>query len=125
MLDQYYRVGHAYIFVFALDTPGSKAQVVEKYNTLLIQKDIVDRPELSPPVIVVGNKSDLKPPKRIVTEEEGHELANSLGNSDVQYIETSAKENHNIKELFEMIVQAIKRKESLAKEEGKKGKKKK
>ena len=50
---------------------------------------------MAPPVIVVGNKSDLVE-ERKVTQEEGQELANSCNSS---YMETSAKDNHNIQEV--------------------------
>lgn len=54
-------------------------------------------------MILVGNKCDLTE-SRAVTTEEGNELAASLG---VQYFETSAKENINIKQTFDALVDEI------------------
>ena len=60
---------------------------------------------MAPPVIVVGNKSDLED-QRKVTQEEGQELAKSCNAKE--YIETSAKDNHNIQEVSRWNVVAIK-----------------
>ena len=52
---------------------------------------------------MVGNKRDLTQ-QRAVTEEEAQELADQLG---VQYFETSAKDNINVKMVIEYIVDVI------------------
>ena len=53
-------------------------------------------------VVLVGNKCDLS--SRIVTREQGNEFAQSLG---VMYFETSAKEDVNVKQTFESLVDTI------------------
>lgn len=50
--------------------------------------------------IIVGNKSDCSPSERQVTTEEGQELAKKFG---IKHMETSAKENTNITELFQRL----------------------
>lgn len=54
-------------------------------------------------MILVGNKSDLTE-NRAISYEQGNELAESLG---IKYFETSAKENTNIKQTFEALVDEI------------------
>ena len=54
-------------------------------------------------MILVGNKCDLTE-SRAVTTEEGNEIAESLG---IQYFETSAKDNINIKQTFDALVDEI------------------
>ena len=53
-------------------------------------------------VVLVGNKCDLS--SRVVTSEQGNEFAQSLG---VMYFETSAKEDVNVKQTFESLVDTI------------------
>ena len=52
-------------------------------------------------MVLVGNKSDMK---RVITREQAEGLAESLG---VKYFETSAKEDVNIDEAFEVLVDLI------------------
>mmetsp|Transcript_10952 Transcript_10952/g.13843 ORF Transcript_10952/g.13843 Transcript_10952/m.13843 type:complete len:84 (-) Transcript_10952:439-690(-) len=49
------------------------------------------------PIIVVGNKIDLE---RIISADEGHELASGLGYS---YFETSAKTGEGVKQMMKDI----------------------
>jgi Ras-related protein Rab-1A len=56
-------------------------------------------------ILLVGNKIDLRNDKSITTEE-GKEMANQLSsiiNSDVPFIETSAKTGQNIDDAFKLI----------------------
>ena len=55
------------------------------------------------PVIIVGNKIDLKQ-RRSVSYEEGKELSEKC---DAKYIEVSAKDSVNIDKLFEIIIESI------------------
>ncbi|CAK9818385.1 Ras-related protein Rab-3 [Anthophora quadrimaculata] len=54
-------------------------------------------------VILVGNKCDMDE-ERVISTERGKELADQLG---VQFFETSAKENINIKTVFEQLLDII------------------
>lgn len=54
-------------------------------------------------VILVGNKSDMEN-ERVVTYDRGKQLANQLG---LEFFETSAKENINVKNVFERLVDII------------------
>lgn len=68
--------------------------------------------------IIVGNKCDCKDSERQVTLSEATKFANSCG---IELIETSAKENINIHELFEKV--ALQIKEKLLKEGDEEGNK--
>ena len=54
-------------------------------------------------VFLVGNKRDLTD-NRVITSEQAMDLAQSLG---VSYLETSAKDDTNLKQTFEGLVDAI------------------
>ncbi|CAG7825884.1 unnamed protein product, partial [Allacma fusca] len=54
-------------------------------------------------VILVGNKCDMED-ERIISYERGKQLADQLG---VEFFETSAKENINVKAVFERLVDII------------------
>lgn len=54
-------------------------------------------------VILVGNKSDMQA-ERVVTYDRGKQLADQLG---LEFFETSAKENINVKDVFERLVDII------------------
>ncbi|CAF0854586.1 unnamed protein product [Rotaria sordida] len=55
------------------------------------------------PVILIGNKCDMAN-ERVVHLEEGKKLADALG---LEFFETSAKENINVKSVFERLVDII------------------
>jgi small GTP-binding protein len=62
----------------------------------------------SPPsvaIMLVGNKCDL--PHRKISESQGSELARDL---DIQFIEASAKNDVNVKELFNKLAEEVIRK---------------
>merc|ERR1711974_594898 len=54
--------------------------------------------------LLVGNKCDLPNSKRVVTQEEGLELAQELG---VPFMETSARHAHNIEHTFDLLCREI------------------
>jgi len=54
-------------------------------------------------VILVGNKCDMED-ERVISYERGKQLADSLG---LQFFETSAKENINVRAVFERLVDMI------------------
>lgn len=69
--------------------------------------------------IIVGNKADCSPAERQVTTEEGQQLASKYG---IKHIETSAKDNINITELFQTLAKEIREnlKEEINYKDGKK-----
>ena len=61
-------------------------------------------------ILLIGNKLDLTE-QRVVSNEDAMKLASSVG---IHYFETSAKDNTNIKESMEYLVDAITEKFSEA-----------
>ena len=80
-----------------------------------------------PPVIVVGNKCDLKGPQRVVTKEEGKALSIELGKGEgvVSFAEASAKTNINVYEVFADVIRRRKVQREATGQKGKKGDKEK
>lgn len=56
------------------------------------------------PIVIVGNKCDLRPEQRQVTTEEGRQKAETL---KCAFTETSARYNENVNKAFEMLVGEI------------------
>ena len=52
-------------------------------------------------IVLVGQKCDLEE-ERVISEEKGKELADELG---IEFFEVSAKNNYNIKEMFDFLIQ--------------------
>merc|ERR1712039_336709 len=55
--------------------------------------------------LMIGNKCDLSS-KKVVSYDEAKELSDSLG---VQFLETSAKNAHNVEQAFQTMAQEIKK----------------
>lgn len=56
------------------------------------------------PIVIVGNKSDLRPDQRQVSVEEGKALAEKF---NCAYTEASARYNENVTKAFEMMIGQI------------------
>ncbi|CAH1772748.1 unnamed protein product [Owenia fusiformis] len=87
--------GHAFIFVFSVIRKQSLEELVPIYEELCEIKDNLSEV----PIILVGNKSDKD--CREISEEEGLEMAKKW---NCAYLETSAKNNHNVTEIFQRIL---------------------
>jgi Ras-related protein Rab-1A len=92
---QYYRGAHGVILVFDITNRDTFAHIpdwvdqVRKYN------------KMNATILLVGNKCDLKS-FRQVSEEEAKKLAADL---ELTYIETSAKDAHNIEHAFATLLE--------------------
>ena len=87
------------ILVYAIDDEKSFENV--KFRWI---QDINDSLDMSKtPIILVGNKIDLKD-ERIISEEEGQKLAND---NNFEFLETSAKTGENVNEIFQTIFEII------------------
>lgn len=98
MRDQSTERGDGFMIVFSLDSRRSFQEVEHFYDHILRVKN-----ELSYPVVLVGNKSDLEG-NRQVEEEEAMALAEKM---HCPYIETSAKSRHNIERAFYVLVRQV------------------
>jgi len=96
--SSYYRGAHGIIIVYDVTDRESFNNVkhwiteIDKYAAEGVNK------------LLVGNKSDLQS-KKVVSYDEAKDLADSLG---VQFLETSAKNAHNVEEAFNMMSGEIK-----------------
>lgn len=93
----YYRDAAGIVMVYDVTSESSFQNIKFWYNSIT---------EYGPEdalVMMVGNKMDLEEDKK-VTKMQGEELAKEL---DIYFMETSAKADINIKELFEEIVEKI------------------
>ncbi|XP_071952742.1 GTP-binding protein Di-Ras2-like isoform X2 [Antedon mediterranea] len=93
--------GHAFILVYSITNRQSLEELKPIYSTITeIKGNDLD----GIPIMLVGNKCD--DPKRMVTVNEGSMLARSWNCS---FLETSAKTNYNVKELFQNLLQLEKK----------------
>ena len=93
----YYAGAEAAFIVFDLTRRESFENVKNWYkelDKLIEEKDI--------PIVIIGNKSDLTE-QRLISTEEGEELAKTFSDKGSSYIETSALTGNNVKDAFELI----------------------
>ncbi|XP_035662216.1 ras-related protein R-Ras2-like [Branchiostoma floridae] len=100
MREQYMRTGEGFVLVFSVTDRGSFDEVYKFHRQILRVKD---RDEF--PMLLVGNKADLDP-KRVVSQEEGQELARQLR---VGYLEASAKTRLNVDQAFHELVRIVRK----------------
>ncbi|XP_053217390.1 GTP-binding protein REM 2 isoform X1 [Podarcis raffonei] len=98
MQESCLQTGDAFLLVFSVTDRRSFTRVPP---TLLSLR--AGCPRTDPPIILVGNKSDLAR-SREVSREEGRSLAVMM---NCKHIETSAALHHNTEELFEGVVRQI------------------
>lgn len=99
MKESYMRRGEGFLLVFSVTSSSSFESVQQFYDQIVRVKEDID----FIPMILIGNKSDLKD-EREVSEAELAKLAKSL---KIPYIETSAKFDLNVNELFYSVVKMI------------------
>ncbi|KAH7928757.1 ras-domain-containing protein [Leucogyrophana mollusca] len=92
----YIRDAGCFFIVYSVASRSSFENVATIYQEVFRTKD----PELYP-AIIVGAKCDLADSDREVSTSEGRHLAEVLG---CEFIETSAKEDHNVTEAFTSLV---------------------
>ncbi|EJD75305.1 hypothetical protein LOAG_17513 [Loa loa] len=113
--------GNAFVLVYSIT---SKQSLEELGPIILMLKEVKGESITEVPIMLVGNKKD-EDQRREVSSELGQKLASKWG---TDFIETSAKDNENITELFQRLL-AMERKRTLAltmnEESGKSGSKRK
>ncbi|KAH7928756.1 ras-domain-containing protein [Leucogyrophana mollusca] len=92
----YIREASCFFIVYSVASRSSFENVATIYQEVFRTKD----PKLYP-AIIVGAKCDLADSDREVSTSEGRHLAEVLG---CEFIETSAKEDHNVTEAFTSVV---------------------
>lgn len=98
MPQSYFMNVNGYVIVYSVNSERSFSVAKFVYDRLLDMKG-----QLHEPVILVGNKKDLRI-DRVISFAEGKKLADSW---KAPFLETSAKENASVKEIFEKVVQSI------------------
>merc|ERR1711935_692119 len=121
----YYKTGHGFLLVYAVNSRSSLDDVRDRFQSLLDSRGCT--PAELPPVIIVGNKCDLDESQRVVSKEDGKRLAAELGGDGgvVPFAETSAKNDINVYDVFADLVRRSKDQRDAGKLEEKKKKKKK
>jgi len=89
---------HGYVLVYSIDSTKSFEIVRIIYDKIM---DMVGNPNV--PVVLVGNKSDLHA-EREVSREEGEKLAKEI---NAVFLETCAKDNLCVNDLFQKVVLQI------------------
>uniref|UniRef100_A0A1I7XQE8 small monomeric GTPase n=1 Tax=Heterorhabditis bacteriophora TaxID=37862 RepID=A0A1I7XQE8_HETBA len=99
--DNYYRSGEGFICVFSILDMESFDATNEFREQILRVKNS----DNSIPIVLVGNKADLRE-ERVVPLELARQRAEQWG---VQYVETSAKRRENVDKVFYDLMREIKR----------------
>ena len=98
MMDMWINFGEGFLLVFALNDRESFDLIKNKRDRILKGKHGENTP-----MVLVGNKYDLSSERKVQTEE-----AKSLADQwKIEYIETSALTNHNVKEAFNKLALKI------------------
>ncbi|XP_058033167.1 GTP-binding protein Di-Ras3 [Ahaetulla prasina] len=105
--------GHAFMLVYSVTSRQSVEELQPIYEQICQIKGDIQKV----PIILVGNKSD--DPQREVGTSEGEVLATKWKCS---FMETSAKMNYNVQELFEELLNLEKRRNVSLQVDGKKSK---
>ncbi|PRP79790.1 hypothetical protein PROFUN_12544 [Planoprotostelium fungivorum] len=97
--DQYMKTGEGFVLVFSI-TSRQSFEVTQRLRTNILRMKMEDQEF---PVVLTGNKKDLVA-ERQVTEQEGREQAEKFG---VPFVETSAKTNEGVEDVFFTLVRQI------------------
>ena len=97
MLDLWIPFGDGFLLVFSIDDKES-LEILKGCNKIINRIKRYDTP-----IILIGNKQDLKNDRKI-TFKEAKTQADLLR---IEYIETSAKTNYNCKKAFEKLIKMI------------------
>nr|Q09930.3 RecName: Full=GTP-binding protein drn-1; AltName: Full=Di-Ras/Rig/Noey2 Ras-like protein homolog; Flags: Precursor [Caenorhabditis elegans] len=112
--------GNAFILIYSVTNKQSFAELVP---IIEMMKEVKGNAIAETPIMLVGNKKD-EESKREVSSNSGQKVATNM---ECGFIETSAKNNENITELFQQLL-ALEKKRQLAltmdDPDGKNGKKK-
>uniref|UniRef100_A0A3Q3E1L6 DIRAS family GTPase 1 n=1 Tax=Labrus bergylta TaxID=56723 RepID=A0A3Q3E1L6_9LABR len=103
--------GHAFILVFSITSRQSLEELKPIYQQVLAIKGTVE----AIPIMLVGNKSDEMHQREVETKE-GQAQANAW---KCAFMETSAKTNSNVKELFQELLSLEKKRDMSLSIDGK------
>eukprot|EP01101_Sappina_pedata_P002502 TRINITY_DN12736_c0_g1_i1.p1 TRINITY_DN12736_c0_g1~~TRINITY_DN12736_c0_g1_i1.p1 ORF type:complete len:185 (-),score=87.12 TRINITY_DN12736_c0_g1_i1:302-856(-) len=98
MRDLYMKNGHGFVLVYSITQNSTFNDLTELKEQILRVKDCE-----SVPLVLVGNKCDLKDQRQITTEQ-GENLAKSM---NCTFLEASAKERINVDNVFVEVVRQV------------------
>jgi len=104
MRDLYMKNGDGFALVYDVTQPMTFSALRAVYDQMLRVKDLSEDEPDPPPVLIVGNKIDLKDDRKVLATE-GQSLSKELKNS--MFIETSAKEDINVETMFTELVRLV------------------
>lgn len=93
----YYRGTHGVIVVYDVTNGDSFVNVKRWLHEIDQNCDVVSR-------VLVGNKCDCPPERRVVVQEDARKFADQMS---IQLFETSAKDNVNIEQVFSAITKLV------------------
>jgi len=100
ILNHKHAIGvHGYVLVYSVASRASFDMVRIVYDKII---SFCGLPAI--PCVIVGQKRDLSRYRRQVSEKEGQDLAQSVGSA---WIETSARNNENVAQVFELCLNEI------------------
>ena len=102
MRDLYIKNGEGFILAYSIISQSTFNDLIQIYDQIIRIKETSETSSIIP-MILVGNKCDLKA-ERIVTKEQGLHLAKQF---NCVFMETSAKEKINVSEIFYNLVTQI------------------
>lgn len=97
VISSYFRGGHGILLLYDI----TEKESFKNLGNWLIEIEKNASPEILK--ILIGNKSDLEE-QRTVSKKEGEDFANSYA---LKFMETSAKNNTNVKEAFELLAREL------------------
>jgi len=98
MRDLYIKTGHGVLLVYSITSQDSFHEVCSLRDRILLHRE--NEPF---PMVLVGNKCDLEH-NRVVTQEMGKSKSQSWS---IPFIETSAKTNLNVHEVFDSLARQM------------------
>ena len=101
MIDQYYRAGEGFVFVYSVTCKSSLEDAEELIKRVNLVKDTENVP-----MVIVGNKCDLEDMRELTTED-GKSLATKY---KCPFFESSAKCRINVPDIFEGVVLQVEEK---------------
>ncbi len=106
MRDLYIKNGEGFVLAYSIISQSTFNDLIQIYDQIIRIKETSSSSSSSSsviPMILVGNKCDLKA-ERIVTKEQGIHLAKQF---NCVFMETSAREKINVSEIFYNLVTQI------------------
>ncbi|TCD70725.1 Ras GTPase [Steccherinum ochraceum] len=104
MLENACKEGDGFLLVYSVDSRQSLDAIQTFLDEISQWRDGAEGGRGMPPLVVVGNKCDLKGGEREVSFRDGQQVADKLG---AGFFEVSAKEGVNVREPYEEVARRV------------------